>query len=440
MLRLIFGSLFLSLLIIFGQVARVDSLFHHSEKFKQNQIWFHQLNSQQNNMKINFTTPLFEKIIRGLTTKYTYTSSYLRKNFPNQLTMQQSNWQQASLQLNGDLSISAHHAVLLDQESSRILYEKNAHEKTSIASLTKVMTAIIAIEYGDLDDIVKTSNRAIYTSGSSIYLQKKEKMTLEDLLYGLMLRSGNDASVAIAEHIGGSVEGFVFLMNEKAAYLGLTNTHFENPHGLEEKNHYSSAYDVAKLMQYAMENDTFKKITGTKAYHSKNRSYQWNNKNKLLHIYDQYCIGGKTGFTKKAGRTLVSTAKKDGLQLIAVTLNSPNDWNEHISLYNDGFEQYEPMKLLSKGKKEFLRSNGEKMEGMIAEDIIFPLQESELDKLNKRVVFYGKQDEKIGTLSFSIDQEPIIEVTFNAKNVDQKTFMEQLLQNVKRMFQVIQDD
>src|SRR5699024_7368504 len=139
-------------------------------------------------------------------------------------------------------------ALLMDASTGRVLVEKNAHEQTRIASLTKIMTAIIAIEEGKLDDIVLASERAVHISGSSIYLQQNEKIRLEDLLYGLMLRSGNDAAVAIAEHIGGSMEGFVYLMNEKARLLGMVNTHFMNPHGLDEDGHYSTAYDLAKLM------------------------------------------------------------------------------------------------------------------------------------------------------------------------------------------------
>src|SRR5690625_4455205 len=142
------------------------------------------------------------------------------------------------------VNVSAEAAILLERSSGDVLYEKNAHNKQQIASITKVMTAIIAIELGELNDIVKTSRRAIYAEGSSIYLEQGEKMTVEDLLYGLMLRSGNDSAIAISEHIGGSMEGFVHLMNEKAKWLGMTNTHFANPHGLTDENHYSTAYDI----------------------------------------------------------------------------------------------------------------------------------------------------------------------------------------------------
>ena len=238
------------------------------------------------------------------------------------------------------VDVSAEASILLDQSTGDVLYEKNAHNKQQIASITKIMTAIIAIELGQMNEEAKTSRRAIYTEGSSIYLEQGEKMTIEDLLYGLMLRSGNDAAVAISEHIGGSVEGFVHLMNEKAKWLGMTNTQFANPHGLTDEDHYSTAYDMAILMQYAMANEEFRKISGTTSYQAENRTYYWQNKNKFLTKYYEYSTGGKTGFTKKSGRTLITTAKKDNVELIAVTLNAPDDWNDHTVLYEWGFENH----------------------------------------------------------------------------------------------------
>lgn len=160
-----------------------------------------------------------------------------------------------------------------------------------------------------------------------------------------MLRSGNDAAVAIAEHVGGSVEGFVVLMNQKAAEIGMRNTEFANPHGLDDaENHYSTAYDMALLMQYAMKNKEFRKISRTKVYRAPDPEGKservWRNKNKLLTKLYEYCTGGKTGYTKRANRTLVTTASKDGLDLIAVTLDAPDDWNDHIAMYEYGFKHY----------------------------------------------------------------------------------------------------
>jgi len=249
--------------------------------------------------------------------------------------------------------VSARNAVLLDQETGKILYEKNAHEKQSVASITKVMTAIIAIESGKMNEVSKTSRKAIYTEGSSIYLEQGEKMSLEDLVYGLMLRSGNDSAVAIAEHVGESEEGFVYLMNEKAAWIGMQQTHFDNPHGLESDTHYSTAYDMALLMRYAMNNKQFRKVSGTKMHKADTRTYAWKNKNRLLTEKYKYCTGGKTGFTKKAGRTLLTTAAKGDKELVAVTLNASDDWNDHTQMFEYGFKQTTPT-FASKAESESL--------------------------------------------------------------------------------------
>ncbi|CEI83789.1 MULTISPECIES: D-alanyl-D-alanine carboxypeptidase family protein [Oceanobacillus] len=248
------------------------------------------------------------------------------------------------------VNVSAQHAILIEQSSGRVLFEKNAEEPASIASITKIMTAIIAVESGKMNEQATVSRNAIYTEGSSIYLEQGEKMKLTDLVYGLMLRSGNDAAVAIAEHVGGSEEGFVYLMNEKAKWLGMENTHFDNPHGLDSDTHYSSAHDMAILMQYAMENPIFQEISGETSYLSENRTYHWQNKNKLLTYFYEYCTGGKTGYTKQTGRTLITTAEKDGMELIAVTLDAPNDWQDHISMFEWGFDQFEMKEIDMNGE------------------------------------------------------------------------------------------
>lgn len=235
--------------------------------------------------------------------------------------------------------VSAEHAVLLDLETGEILFEKAAFEESPIASITKIMTALLAVESGKMDEYATVSRNAIYTEGSSIYLEQGEKISIKDLIYGLMLRSGNDAAVAIAEHIGESEEGFVFLMNEKASWLGMNHTSFQNAHGLDDELHYSSAFDMALLTREAMQNEVFKQISASKSYKADARSYSWKNKHKLVTGFYQHATGGKTGFTKHTGRTLVTTAEKAGQTLIAVTLNAPNDWNDHISLFEWGFEE-----------------------------------------------------------------------------------------------------
>src|SRR5690625_107519 len=245
--------------------------------------------------------------------------------------------------VSGDESphVSASNAIVIDVKTNEILFEKNAHERKNIASITKIMTAIVALEHSQLNDEVKISFDASRKIGSSIYTREGQTYTLEDLLYGLMLRSGNDAATAIAEHVAGSEKGFAFLMNEKANWIGMLNSSFQNPHGLDEENHFSTAYDMAILTAYGMNaNGEFRKIFGTKKYLSENVGYYWFNKNKLLMTHN-HCIGGKTGYTKSAGRTLVTVGKQDDMEIVVVTLNASDDWNDHRILYKYAFDQLE---------------------------------------------------------------------------------------------------
>lgn len=225
----------------------------------------------------------------------------------------------------------------MDADSGRVLYERNADRKMLIASTTKILTALVAIEEGDLHDSVKVSREAAYTEGSAMYLTEGETLTLETLLYGVLLCSGNDAAVAVAQHVGGSVKGFVALMNEKARELGMEHSSFANPNGLDDEQHYSTARDMAKLARAALENETLMRIASTRSVTIGGRTMT--NHNKLL-LYVDGCLGLKTGYTKAAGRTLVSCAEKNGQRLIAVTLQDGNDWADHQSLYDYGFSAY----------------------------------------------------------------------------------------------------
>ena len=249
------------------------------------------------------------------------------------------------------IDTSARAAILMETENNVILYEKNINEVRSVASISKIMTAIIAIESGKMDDKVIIGDEINKAYGSGIYIKNGEELTLRDLVYGLMLRSGNDAALAIAHYVGGSVDNFVILMNDKAKEIGMKNTEFNNPSGLDEdKGNYSTAYDMAKLASYAIKNEEFKKITGTKTYKLKTNknTYIWHNKNKMLTMY-KYSIGGKTGYTEIAKRTLISYAYKDDTSLVVVTLNDGNDWNDHKNLFEYGFNNYKNYKLLSSG-------------------------------------------------------------------------------------------
>jgi len=245
------------------------------------------------------------------------------------------------------LAPSAECAILIDADSGKCIYAKNADKKHGMASTTKIMTAILAIENGVLDAEFPIPSAAVGIEGSSLYLQEGERMSLRDLLYGLMLRSANDAATAIAINISGSTEVFADLMNQKAKELGLSNTHFTNPHGLADDAHYTTARDLALLSAYALKNETFREICQTKkASLPGNRLVV--NHNKLLFTYTGAC-GVKTGFTKATGRCLVSAAEQDGVRLIAVTLHASNDWNDHAAMLDHGFAEYESVTLAQKG-------------------------------------------------------------------------------------------
>ena len=248
--------------------------------------------------------------------------------------------------------ISASSYIVMDQNSHQVLAGSNIDEKRLIASTTKIMTCLVAINYGDLETIVKVDQDVLKAYGSAIYIEVGEEIKLKDLLYGLMLRSGNDAAIEIANAVTGSMDSFVYLMNETASNIGMKNTFFYNNHGLEEqdgKGNLSTSYDMALLMSYAMKNDEFRKIVRTKNHIVKTnyKTYSWTNKNKLLHHYD-FITGGKTGYTEKAKRTLVTTASKDNMDLVVVTLNDGNDFNDHIALYNEIFNNYYSLLVLDK--------------------------------------------------------------------------------------------
>lgn len=250
------------------------------------------------------------------------------------------------------LSLSCRSCVLMDSDSGRVLYEKDKDNPRLIASITKIMTAILAIESGRLEEEVTVGEEVLTMYGSNIYIELGEKMKLLDMVYGLMLRSGNDAALVIAYFIGGSEENFVKMMNEKAKEIGMTNTVFNNPHGLDEvTQNKSTAYDMALLSSYASHNDTYMKIVGTKKYsvQTDKKSYLWYNRNKLLGSYS-YATGGKTGYTPSAGRTLVTNASHNNLNLTAVTLNDGNEYVSHETMYNYGFENYKNYVILDKNK------------------------------------------------------------------------------------------
>ncbi len=253
-------------------------------------------------------------------------------------------------------SVSAHGAVLIELESGRVLFEKNADSRMGMASTTKIMTALTALSLSSPEDILTVPKEAVGIEGSSVYLTAGEKLTVHELLCALLLSSANDAATSLALCLSGSVEAFANEMNKKAYSLGLTDTHFVNPHGLYDENHYTTAHELALITREALRNNTLAKIFATYKTNismcgTKNGRLLVNH-NKLLRTYDG-AIGVKTGFTKKTGRCLVGAATRDGMTLISVTLNAPDDWRDHTAMLDYGFEHYCRAVLFDIGEYEY---------------------------------------------------------------------------------------
>ena len=292
---------------------------------------------------------------------------------------------------------SAYEYVLMDMDSGRVLASKNMNSPRLIASITKIMTAILAIENKNINEIVKVDESISKSYGSGIYISIGEEIKLIDLLYGLMLRSGNDAAMMIASYISGSEEEFVKLMNSKAKEIGMKNTIFYNASGLdtEKIGNKSTAYDMALLTKYAMQNEIYRTIVKTKKHTVKTnlKTYVWHNKNKLLQ-YD-YITGGKTGYTERAKRTLVSTASKDNMNLVVVTINDSDDWNTHKSLYEYAFNNYKSIKVLNKKNFQVLKDDYyDKL--YIKNDVYLSLRKDETKSLISHIKLEKKKNYKTG--------------------------------------------
>lgn len=244
-------------------------------------------------------------------------------------------------------ALSAQKAIMIDAATGRILYEKDADSRSLIASTTKIMTALVVCEQCNVLDRMRIPKEAVGIEGSSMYLQEGEVLTIQELLYGLMLHSGNDAAVALAIYCGGTVEGFAELMNDKARQIGMTGSHFENPNGLDAPGHYATARDLAILAAYAMQNPIFSKTVSTRDITIGQRYLH--NHNKLLWQLDG-ADGVKTGYTRAAGRILVSSAQRGGRRLVAVTINAPDDWNDHRILLEQGFSGFTHRNIVQQGQ------------------------------------------------------------------------------------------
>ncbi len=314
--------------------------------------------------------------------------------------------------------ISAQSAILIEAESGKVLYSKNPEKRLPMASTTKIMTAILAIECGiSLDTVVKIPKNAVGIEGSSIYLKEGEEISFEALIYALLLCSANDAAVAIAFTVGGTLEHFVDLMNQKATSLGLCDTQFSNPHGLPDENHFTSAHDLALLMAYCVKNPIFLNISGCekKIFASdQNSSRVMINHNRLLRTYSGI-IAGKTGYTKSSGRCLVTSAERDGLRLIAVTLNAPNDWQEHTNLFDFGFESYKMLHLdsvfitlpvVSGSKNEIVATSS-------GSSLFLPKSSEEISvQINAPHFIFGSvnKGEKIGEVVYKLGSKTVLTI------------------------------
>lgn len=329
---------------------------------------------------------------------------------------------------------AASEIIVMDTDSGRVLFESNANEKRLIASITKIMTAIVAIENTDINNSVIVGDEVLKSYGTNTYITVGEKLRIIDLLYGLLLRSGNDAAMTLSYCIDNNPETFIHKMNEKAQEIGMKNTYFENPHGLdEETKNYSTAYDMALLSKYAMNNKIYKSIVQTKKYSIKTnyKSYVWFNRNKLLSTY-KYCTGGKNGYTPKAGKTLVSTASKDNLNLTIVTLNDPDIYKTHESLYDYYFSKYKNYTIIDRNKLVIEKNIVDK-DVYVKDSFIYPLKDDEIKKIKTNIKILDRNNKNIGVIEIYIDNEKIGEVKLYTNDYKIKKKETTFFQKIKNL-------
>jgi len=310
--------------------------------------------------------------------------------------------------------ISSRCGILIEQTTGRVIFEKCADEELYIASITKILTAVVAIENGDLDDWVEITRDDIYQVGSSLYLIEGDRMQLSDLLHGLMLRSGNDAAWAIARHIGGDVETFVMMMNEKARELGMNNSSFQNPSGLDETTYnLSTAHDMALAQRHAMNNPIYREISYQSVHRAtseQGKIFTWKNKHRLVNGRYEYAISGKTGFTERAKRTLVTSANNDDLELIAVTIIGGNDWNDHVAMFEYGFANFNMRQVTDIGELHFQQQELLELAGferlfIREERTVFMKNDQQVRK--HLVLQTDNKSGSVGVLEILIDDQPV---------------------------------
>ena len=308
--------------------------------------------------------------------------------------------------------------IVLDQESGRVLHSVNADEKRAMASTTKIVTCITVLDNYDINQELEIKKEWTGIEGSSIYLKEGERYTVEDLLYGLMLRSGNDSAVALANGLSGSIERFAVLMNKTAIKCGAENSSFVNPHGLDDDQHYTTAYDLAMITRYAMHNEKFSKIVSSKKYlcTANGEKKVWYNKNKMLNDYE-FATGVKTGYTKKAGRCLVSSSNKNNFKLICVVLNCGPMFERSSQLLNQSYNSYNRVKIVDKEKSicEVLNSKNKLVPAYLKNDLYYPLTPNEEKELSFNLKIYPKEKilpkfgQECGTIEISFKKRLIFE-------------------------------
>lgn len=368
-----------------------------------------------------------------------------QKNVPEQISAMQKSTKSSrrsdTKQSAPGLSLTADAAVLLDASTGQVLFEKQAHKRRPPASTTKIMTTILALEYGDLNQIVTISEHAARVGQATIHLDPGEKITLGNLIQGALIKSGNDACVAIAEHIAGSEEAFVRLMNSKAAVLGAYDTHFANTNGLPNSNHYSTAYDLALMARYAMRLPNFAEITRTKEtsieFVQPHVTMPLRNTNKLLWMYE-FADGVKTGTTNAAGKCLVSSATKNGRQLIAVVLDSPGRFADSMKLLEYGFNNFTPTKIGEAGDSvaEFSVNDGEinSVPAILTRGVEFMARSGEAAQVQRKIIWLRphtapiKVGAQLGVAEYWIKDRKIDEIPLiSSKTVKPKGFWQRLV-------------
>ena len=348
-------------------------------------------------------------------------------------------------------SVSAEAAIVIESSTGRVIYNKNAHRRLPMASTTKIMTAICAIENTKPDTLITVNDAAVGIEGSSVYLAKNEKITIIDLVYAMMLNSGNDAATALAYEVSGSVESFADLMNKTAQSIGAKDTHFTNPSGLYEEDHYTTASDLALISAYALENPLFASIVSTREKTITNGEKDYprklRNHNRLLSSYDG-CIGVKTGYTKKCGRCLVSSAFRDGVKLICVTLNAPNDWQDHTSLLDYGFSRCKSIVIAN--QDDYCRTisvgkyNPQKVRVKFKDALTFVTEEGKTNDVSISYSFKNNltlpitEGESVGKASLYADgilcSESELVCAQSVAYIDERGFYETFFSNFKTFF------